>query len=223
MRAYVKLGRAYQKFLPYAQKRYVTRTGIMFLVVLAFVTLAVGCASKRKISKMSPGEEQVVDRIPDRAPAWLNVPFEETKQRYFFKGEAARAHEGALGMRQARANGIQSLVEAIKIKARSEFSEAVRGVNVSDQALGRYLDNVVAWTSENVQVSGIVPEGEYREKVQVRTYDGVKYYYNCYTRLSIPIENYLRAREAALTRSVAEAQDSEAKALAHEAKEKLSR
>ncbi|HEX8042399.1 hypothetical protein [Candidatus Deferrimicrobium sp.] len=171
---------------------------------------------------MKRGEERVVDRIPDRPPKWLNTPFEETKESFLVKGEA-KGGDVAICLRQAKANAIQHLVEAVKIKARSEFSEAVRGVNVSEASLGRYLDSVIAWTSENIEVSGIVPRGEYREKVLVRTYDGVRYYYNCFARLSIPIESYLRARETALARSTAEAQDADAKALAEKAKEKLSR
>lgn len=198
------------------------RRGFPLLVVLSVLALLPGCASTKKIADMKLGEEQVVSRVPDKAPEWLNIPFEETDGRFLFKGESARGGDAALCMRQAKAGAVQQLVEAVKIKARSEFSEAVRGVNVSEESLGRYLDSVVAWTTENIQVSGVVPRGEYREKVQVRTYEGVQYHYNCYARLSVPTESYLRAREAALSRSLAEAQDADAKALALEAKEKLS-
>jgi len=194
----------------------------LVLAALFLVGLMTACGSNTKIADMSPGEERVVDRFPDDSPDWLETPFEEDGDRLYFKGEASRASDPALGMRQAKANAVQALVEATKIKARSEFSEAVRGVNVSESSLGRYLDNVVAWTTENVQISGVFPEGEYREKVQVRTYDGVEYVYNCFNRISIPMENYIRAREAALARSVDEAQDEDAKALAFKAKEQLS-
>ena len=199
------------------------RTGYILFTVLIALGLGVGCASSTKITKMKQGEERVVDRIPDRPPKWLDTPFEETKESLLVKGEASKGVDGAICVRQAKANAVQHLVEAVKIKARSEYSEAVRGVNVSEASLGRYLDSVIAWTSENIEVSGIVPQGEYREKVLVRTYDGARYYYNCFARLSVPIESYLRAREAALSRSTAEAQDADAKALAEKAKEKLSR
>ena len=194
----------------------------IILAALFLTGLASGCGTSNNIADMSPGEERVVERFPDDTPDWLEIPFEENDDHFYFRGEAARASDPALGMRQAKANAIQALVEATKIKARSEFSEAVRGVNVSESSLGRYLDNVVAWTSENVQITGVFPEGEYREKVQVRTYEGVEYVYNCFNRISIPVENYIRAREAALTRSAVEAEDEDAKALAFEAKEQLS-
>jgi len=192
------------------------------LVAAAAAALLAGCASTRDITDMTPGEEQVVERVPDDVPDWLTTPYEEDDERLLFKGEATNGGDAALCMRQAKGNGVQSLVEAIKIKARSEFSEAVRGVNVSESSLGRYLDNVVAWTTENVQISGVVPENEYRDKVQVRTYDGVQYRYNCFVQLSVPVESYLRARQAALTRGLTEAEDVEARRLAERAKEKLS-
>lgn len=140
------------------------------LVALTVLALAAGCASTKKISNMKLGEEQVVSRIPDKSPDWLNKPFEEAGGRYLFKGESAKGGDAALCMRQSKSNAVQQMMEAIKIKARSEFSEAVRGVNVSQESLGRYLDSVVAWTTENVEVSGIVSRGEYREKVQVRNW-----------------------------------------------------
>ncbi|GAB4281830.1 MAG: hypothetical protein Kow0092_36980 [Deferrisomatales bacterium] len=189
--------------------------------LVALVALLSGCASTRKLAEMSPGEEQVVDRLPDDKPSWLEVPFEEHDGQYLFKGEASGSGDPALCMRQAKANGVQHLVEAIRVRARSDFSEAVRGVNVSEDALGRYLDNVVAWTSESVEVSGIVCRGEYREKVQVRTYGGARYRYDCFVRLAIPVESYLRAREAALSRATVQPPDEEAKRLAHETQQKL--
>ncbi len=197
------------------------RTVGSLLVVLGVLVLVSGCASKQDIANMSLGEEQVVERIPDPAPEWLNMPYEESGERLLFKGEASRGSDVSLCLRQSKANAVQNLVEAINVKGRSEFSEAVRGVNVSEAALGRYLDSVIAWTSENIQVSGIVTQDEYREKVQVRTYEGVSYYYNCVSRLSVPVESYQHARQAALTRAVVEAQDDEAKALALEAKARL--
>lgn len=197
------------------------RTTYSLLVVLGILALVSGCASNPEIADMSLGEELVVERIPDTAPEWLNTPYEESEELLLFKGEASRGSDAALCMRQSKASAVQNLVEAINVKGRSEFSEAVRGINASEEALGRYLDSVIAWTSENVQVSGIITQDEYREKVRVRTYEGVSYYYNCVSRLSVPVESYLHARQVALTRAVVEAQDDEAKALAMEAKAQL--
>ena len=202
---------------------HILKAPVVFLsiAVVALPLALTGCASSRSVEKMATGEEQVVERTPDRAPKWIEIPFEEKKDRMFFKGEASGAYDASLCQRQAKAAAVQNLVEAVKIKARSEFSEAVRGVNLSEQSLGRYLDSLVAWTSENVEITGTTPSDQYREKVQIRTYDGVKYAYNCFTRLSIPVENYLRARESALARLEDGGQDEEARALAMEAKEKL--
>ncbi|NIM61094.1 MAG: hypothetical protein GTO30_05385 [Acidobacteria bacterium] len=169
------------------------------------------------------GSEQVVEKIPSKTPKWIEVPFAEKGKRLLFKGEASSVHDSALGLRQAKANAIQNMVEAIRIKARSEFSEAVRGVNTSEQALGQYLDSVVAWTTDNIEVSGIQPQSEYREKLLVRTPGGVEYRYNCFVRLAILEEDYMYARQGAVDQALAVFQDEEARRLALEAKEKLER
>ncbi len=197
----------------------------VLLETLAFALCgaALSCSAEGKLRRSPVGGEEVVQRVPSKAPKWIEVPFEEEKKSLYFKGEATGVYDSALGLRQARAQAVQNLVEAIRIKARSEFSEAIRGVNVSDRSLGRYLDSVVAWTTENTQLSGIRPEAEYREKVQVRTARGVEYRYNCYVRLSISTEDYLAARSGATEQALAAFQDEEARRLATAAKEKLQR
>jgi hypothetical protein len=198
-----------------------------FLSLVLVVTLAIAtsfCTSKAgKLQKSMVGSEQIVERIPSKTPEWIEVPFAEKGKRLYFKGEAPGVHDSALGLRQAKARAVQNMIEAIRVKARSEFSEAVRGVNTSEQALGQYLDSVVAWTTDNVEVTGIRPHSEYREKVVVRTAGGVEYRYNCFVRLAITDQDYLQARKGAVDRAVSVFQDEEARRLAMEAKEKLDR
>lgn len=191
------------------------------VLILSLPVTAISCSSGRNLKRSPVGTEQVVQRIPSKTPKWVEIPFEETKKKLFFKGEASGVHDTALGLRQAKAHAIQNLVEAIRLKARSEFSEAVRGVNASERSLGRYLDSVVAWTSDNVEVAGITPDAEYREKVLVRQSTGVEYRYNCAVRLAISKDDYLRARKGAVQQALAVFQDEEARRLAEEAKKKL--
>ncbi len=139
----------------------------------------------------------------------------------YFKGEATDVYDSALGLRQAKGQAVQAMVEGIRIRARSEFSEAVRGVNASERSIGRYLDSVVAWTTQNIEVAGIKPDAEYREKVLVRRHGGVEYRYNCAVRLAISKEDYLSARDGAVQQALTVFQDEEARRLAEEAKRKL--
>lgn len=193
---------------------------LALLIVPVAIALA-SCSSTRKLRDSPVGSEQVVEKIPSNTPGWIEVPFEEKKDRFFFKGEASGVHDSALGLRQAKAHAVQNMIEAIRIRARSEFSEAIRGVNASSRSIGRYLDSVVAWTSDNIQVTGIEPDAEYREKVLVRTAGGVEYRYNCSVRVGIAREDYLQARKSAIDEALSVFQDDEARRLAFEAKEKL--
>lgn len=194
---------------------------IAVLLVVLLPVVLLSCSSSRKLRRAAVGSEQIVEKFPEKTPKWLETPFEEKRKQLLFKGEASGVHNSSLGLRQAKANAVQNMIEAIRIRARSEFSEAVRGVNTSERALGRYLDSVVAWTSDNIVVAGIQPESEYREKVLVRRPGGVEYIYNCYVRLAISKDDYQRAREGAVERALTVFQDEDARRLALEAKQKL--
>jgi hypothetical protein len=49
-----------------------------------------------------------------------------------------------------------------------------------------------------------VPESEYWEKIQRRTYGGVEHLYHCYVRVRIPREQYAQAREMAIGRALSD-------------------
>lgn len=198
------------------------RRGLLLLAGFFILIGLVSCAGV-KIKKGAIGSEVVVERTPEKKPKWTAMPYEEKKDNLFFKGEANKVYDKALGFTEAKANAIQNIIEAIKIKARSEFSKAIKGINASKSTIDQYLDNVIAWTSENLDVSGIIPVQEYYEKVQVTTYEGVKYHYNCYVQLSISLQNYIRAKERALNKAVETIADPEAKRLAEQVKERLLR
>lgn len=196
------------------------RIDLLLLAGVSFMSVLGGCAGGMP-KKGAVGSEVVVQREPEKKPDWTIKPYEEKKDKLLFKGEATRGYDKALGLTEAKANAIQNLVEAVKIRARTEFSKAIKGVNVSESTIGQYLDNVIAWTSDNLNISGVVPVQQYYEKVRVTTHEGVKYYYNCYVQLSISLENYIRARESALNKAVKAAADPDAKRLAESAKARL--
>ncbi len=197
-----------------------TKATLSLTLILSGLSM-VGCAHTSMRPPKDLGREKIVERIPNNRPDWIDTSFEEKKDSFYFKGQVNGVRDRGLGMRQAKASAVQNLAESVRMKVQSEFSEAIKGVNVSRGAIGRYLDSVVAWTTEALDVSGAVPVEEYSEKVSVRTYDGVDYLYNCYVWLRLPAEEYFRARQQAIEHASLEAQDEEARALAREAKSKL--
>ncbi len=187
------------------------------------MALVCGCASRGLQPPKDLGRQKVVARTPDDRPKWLEVPFREKDKFIYFSGHAMQAADRALGLQQAKADALRNLMESVRVRARSEFSEAVRGTNTSPRHLGRYLDSVIAWTTGNLDLSGAVPVEQYVETVQTRGFSGYSYSYNCHVWLRLPREEYLRARELAAARAVGEAPDEQARELAREAKEKLER
>lgn len=192
------------------------------LVMVGAAGIALGaCAHSELRPPRDLGKRQVVERSPRDRPKWLGTPYREKGNFLYFSGHVAGVADEGLGVRQAKAAAVQNLIEAIRLKARSEFSEAVRGGNASPGEVSRYLDSVVSWTTESVSVSGVVPIEQYTEKVRERTLDGVSYSYNCHVWLRLPREEYFRARQQAAERATEEARSEEARRLAEEVLRKL--
>ena len=185
------------------------------------VLLVTGCSGNKLRPPKNVGETKVVEKTPKNKPGWVGTSYKEKDNYIFFSGEVTDVADRSLGMRQAKADAVQNLLESIKVKARSEFSEAVKGVNTSQGTLGRYVDSLVVWTTENLDVSGAIPVEEYTEKLRTQAYEGAQYSYNCYVWLRLSKDEYFLARQNALDRGSREAEDEEAKQLAQEAKEKL--
>jgi hypothetical protein len=185
------------------------------------VLLVSGCSSNKLRPPKNLGEDKVVEKTPKNKPGWVGTSYKEKEDFIYFSGEVTDVADRSLGMRQAKADAVQNLVESIKVKARSDFSEAVKGVNTPQGRLGRYVDSLVVWTTENLDVSGAIPVEEYTEKVRTQKYDGYGYTYNCYVWLRLAKDEYFLARQGALDRADREAEDDEARQLAEEAKEKL--
>lgn len=195
-------------------------------IVSSFLVLGVflaACSRHELRPAGDLGKQQVVERSRGGRPNWLGAPYREKGDFIYFAGRAAGVADEGLGMRQAKAAALQNLIESVRVRARSEFSEAVRGENALAGSASRYLESVVAWTTESLAVSGAIPIEQYTEKVRERTLDGVAYRYNCHVLLRLPKEEYFRARQDAAQRALREAADDEARRLAEEVHRKLER
>jgi len=199
------------------------KTWVVFSALALCVLMFAGCSSNKLRPPKKVGETKVVEKTPKNKPGWVGTSYKEKENYIFFSGEVTDVADRSMGMRQAKADAIQNLIESIKVKARSEFAEAVKGVNTSSGTLGRYVDSLVVWTTDNLDVSGAIPVEEYTEKLRTRDYAGSTYSYNCYVWLRLSKDEYYLARQSALDRASREAEDEEAKQLAQEAKEKLDR
>ena len=111
---------------------------------------------------------------------------------------------------------------SIQIKARAEFSSAIHGQNKSDHDLGRYVTDAVAWTVDNIRVSGIRQRKIHYEQVFDPASQSFKY--NSWVQLEISKADYLKAKVDAAEKLLDKAirkQNEEAKKKALELLEKL--
>ena len=164
---------------------------IITCVVLTIFTFS--CSSSRPIV----GTETVVERSTSSKPDWILSGLESNNNMLFFSGGVTGVYDQSLGFRQARADAIAKAVEGIKVRARTEFTQATQGVNVSSAKIGRFVSDAVSFTADNVNLSGIQASERYYERIERVKSNGVEYSYNCYVLLQIPVESYKNATDMA--------------------------
>ncbi len=172
------------------------------VVVSLSLFLINGCAGP---SKMLIGKQTVVETSAPKPPSWILIPFEEKNDTMYFSGAVKGVYDYAVGVRQAKAEAVKNIVESVKTKARTEFVSNTQGSNLSPEELGKFVSDGVAMTADNLEVSGIMSKETYYEKVEEITEAGVKYFYNCYVLLALPVKDYKIARQKAIENLAAKA------------------
>jgi hypothetical protein len=157
------------------------------------ILLLFGCAGPS-----IKGKQMIVERSHKVTPNWINQPFFEKNDMLYFSGGVKGVVDYALGLREAKAEAIKNLVESVKTKARTQLTEMTRGSNMNEADLGKFIEDGVALTSTNLEISGIMPKEQYFEKIEESTEEGVKYLYNCYVLLELSVKDYKQARKRAI-------------------------
>ena len=205
-----------------------SRIKIFICVMVPFLTFILGCGGSKVVKQNQAMAEQNKPVIYEKTgttqrPEWTNqLSYSEDDRGYQFTGGVMGGADYALTIRMAKSEAIKNLLESIEIKARSEFSSVMHGNYGKDESLGRYVTDAVAWTVENLRVSGIRQQAIYYEQhfdpVSQRTR------YNAWVNLEIGRTDYLKARIGAAERLLKKAireKDEEAKEKALELLEKL--
>ena len=195
--------------------------------LVPFLALILGCGGNKVVKQnqaMADLNKPVVYEKTGatQRPAWTNqATFYEDDVGFHFSGGVMGGSDYALTLRLAKSEAIKNLLESIEIKTRSEFSSVLHG-NYGSDDIGRYVTDAVAWTVENLRVSGIKQQNIYYEQ----TFDPVsqRTRYNAWVNLEIGKADYLKARIGAAERLLKKAireKDEEAKEKALELLEKL--
>ena len=201
-----------------------TRKDLKFvLLVLCMAFLPFGCAAskmaKQKEALVEIHKPLIVEKTGhDNRPQWTTKEtFIEQEGKLVYTGGIMGGADYALTLRLAKSEATKNLLESIQIKARGEFSSAIHGQNRTENDLGRYVTDAVAWTVDNVKISGIRQNEIYYEKI----FDPVSqlFKYNAWVQVQISRSDYVKAKrdaaEKLLNKAIRE-KDEEAKQKAME-------
>jgi hypothetical protein len=159
------------------------------------------------------GEQKIVETSSKKGK-WVSAREDhfEKKGNMCFRGMAQRVQDLTLGRRQAEADAKKRIADSIVTVVRTEYEEYARGANMDPYDVSKFVADGVAWSSESIVITGVTPEESYWEKVRTTTYDGVQYFYNCWSLVKVPRDDYERARMMAVSGLIEKARASHAKA-----------
>lgn len=169
--------------------------------VVMFLLLVTGCGGSKAVRQnqaMAEVYKPVVYETSgdNKRPEWTTrVTFHENDQGFAFTGGVMGGSDYALTLRLAKSEAIKNLLESIEIKARSEFSSVMQGNYGKDGGIGRFVTDAVAWTVDNLRVSGIKQKEIYYEQAfEPETH---RSRYNAWVMLETSRADYIKAKTGA--------------------------
>lgn len=192
------------------------------LVLITIILVVVGCSGP---SKMLIGQSKVVETSGDK-PGWVKKPDVSwtEKQNIYVKAMVNNQVDYSLGQQTCKSEGIRQILEQVKIRGRADFANALRGDNTEQGVLGRVTESVIALTTDNLDVSGIVSDEAYWEKYETYTGGAVEYSYTIQGLYHIPEAQYHEAVRRSMMSAAEKAKaenDKAAQQLLDVAKERL--
>ncbi|EFK08792.1 conserved domain protein [delta proteobacterium NaphS2] len=173
---------------------------VICIVFLPYVCCA-GIAPKQTALTVENHRRPVVVEKTgqDGRPNWTTKQtFCEQDGAFVYTGGVMGGADYALTLRLARSEATKNLLESIQIKARSEFSSAIHGQNRTESDLGRYVTDAVAWTVDNIKISGIRQHEIYCEKILDPISQSLKY--SAWVQVEISRSDYVKAKTDAAQR-----------------------
>ncbi|PNU18652.1 hypothetical protein C2E25_16520 [Geothermobacter hydrogeniphilus] len=154
-----------------------------------------GCAGQKQL----PGSETVVETSGGDRPDWVTEVPEDEDGLMFFRGFKTKAVTLEGGLTDARENASRQIIEMIEQRGMADYSNVrvERGIPESDADIGSVINDGLKILSDNV-VRGIKERETYFEKVEVFTGSGLKYYYNVFSLVAIPENEYRVAMQRAV-------------------------
>ena len=161
------------------------------IAVLIVITLIVSCGGP---AKKVPGQMTSIGTSGDR-PNWLNdsKDFWKDGQTFYFRSSVSNQFDLAQGKRNAKAEVVKQVAEMVKQRVRTDYYNSVKGSNIDENTLGRDVADLVAWTTDNLELSGLTPDEVFWEKFEKYDYDRLNYVYEITVVYSLLESKYLEA------------------------------
>ncbi len=161
------------------------------ITVLALAVIALAGCSAQKMTMM--GSERTIEKSGDK-PDWVYEIPKENKEYFFFRGFKTGAVSLEDGLTDARSNATRQVLEMIQSQGLVDYKKArvERGLASSREDIGSVTEDGLKILSQTV-ANGVKEMETYTEKVERVTPEGLRYFFNVYTLVRYPRQEYDRA------------------------------
>lgn len=164
---------------------------LLVFSILSIITVT-ACSSSQMVSVL--GKQDIVASSGER-PEWVTEDTDHwlDETYMYFRVQVSNQYDVSAGRRNAKAEAVKYIAEMINQRVRTDYYSSTSGNNQSADDIGRDVQDLITWTTDNVQISGISPDRTYWEKVQTNTSDGLKYTYDIHELYKIQSSDYYKA------------------------------
>lgn len=152
----------------------------------------IGCASKGKIAQEDQVKISIIETVPrGDQPNWVKDGkdyFEKDSKMYYMA--VSEGFGNLEASKRASSAAVQTkIVEQVKNTIGIEFGRSLE-TGAYEESTGGYLKDVFMSNVNKVNVSGIVIESTYNEKIQEQKGSESKVYWRSYSLASLPVATY---------------------------------
>ncbi len=165
----------------------------LFVVAFSFMFLGLaGCASTGKINSADQVKITVLETIPKGdQPSWVKSgkDFYQENSKMFYVAVSEGFTNLEASKRASFASAQTKVAEQLKNTIGVEFGRSLE-TGMYEESTGGYLKDVFMSNVNKINISGVVVESTYSEKIQEQKGSDSKVYYRTYSLVSIPEATY---------------------------------
>jgi len=173
---------------------------LILVILLICISQFISCTST------DTGEESSIERSSSK-PGWILTPVTKDDSYIYVSGEMTSARDRSFGMNQAYADALRKLLNMMENDVKTQSSMTLRGANMDEGDVARFSEFAVAWISQTYTIANIENPEIYWEKTKVKTDEGIRYYYDCHSRIRISKKGFRAIIEGAFTHMKKKARD----------------